>query len=165
MPTLINKTTQLTDSDWINIENDQQLSNVQSRSALSFTLPAWESLASEIKAKQPEKLQLMLLGHDEIDSLTDVLDQFSVISIHFAEFKDGRGYSLARLLRDRHGYKGELRATGDVTLDQLFYLSRCGFDTFLLRSDQDPSLAFKAFNQFSQVYQASADQPSPIYNR
>jgi uncharacterized protein (DUF934 family) len=93
------------------------------------------------------------------------LARFDVIAVRFASATDGRGYSLARLLRERHGYRGELRAIGDVLRDQLFYLSRCGFDTFALRADQNPGQALSAFDDFSEAYQASVGQPVPLFRR
>jgi uncharacterized protein (DUF934 family) len=87
-----------------------------------------------------------------------------LIAVHFPVFSDGRGYSTARLLRDRHGFRGELRAIGDVLRDQLFELARCGFNAFELRADQDPVEAVKAFDDFSEVYQAATDR-GPLFER
>jgi uncharacterized protein (DUF934 family) len=93
------------------------------------------------------------------------LARFDLIAVRFANFTDGRGYSLARLLRERHGYRGELRAIGDVLRDQLYYLSRCGFDAFTLRADQNPEQAPSAFDDFSEAYQASVERPEPLFRR
>jgi uncharacterized protein (DUF934 family) len=85
------------------------------------------------------------LGHDWA--------QIGSVAIEFPRFTDGRGYSLAKLLRERHGYEGELRAVGDILVDQVFFLARCGFNTFELRQDQavvDAQVALRAFNM---VYQ------------
>jgi len=98
-------------------------------------------------------------------ALAPDLDRLQLIAIRFASFTDGRGYSLARLLRERHGYRGELRAIGDVLRDQLFYLSRCGFDAFALRADQNAEQALAAFKDFSETYQASVDRPEPLFRR
>lgn len=87
-----------------------------------------------------------------------------LIAVHFPAFTDGRGYSTARLLRQRHGFAGELRATGDILRDQLYELDRCGFDSFLLREDQDLAEALRAFDDFSDAYQAAADQ-GPLFDR
>ena len=76
--------------------------------------------------------------------------------MRFPKFTDGRGYSIARLLR-RLGWKGELRAVGDVLRDQLFYMTRCGFDAFALRDDQDAQVALTAFSDFSTPYQPAID--------
>ena len=97
-----------------------------------------------------------------------------MIAVNFPQFTDGRGYSTARLLRERYGWKGELRAIGDIQRDQLYYLSRCGFDAFLLNDGLDAAQgdslrsvqnALSAFNDFSEAYQTSADQPVPLFRR
>ena len=85
--------------------------------------------------------------------------------MNFPKFTDGRGYTTARLLRERYAYRGEIRAIGDVLRDQLFSYQRVGFDAFALRADKDPVDALKAFEEFSEVYQASTDQPLPLFRR
>jgi uncharacterized protein (DUF934 family) len=85
------------------------------------------------------------------------------ISIAFPAFTDGRGYSLARLVRERYGYQGELRATGDVGIDQLAYLARCGFDAFELPDNINEAAALAAFTRIRQTYQASVGAPQPHY--
>jgi uncharacterized protein (DUF934 family) len=87
-----------------------------------------------------------------------------LIAVHFPVFKDGRGLSTGRLLRERHGFRGELRAIGDILRDQLFELARCGFDAFELRADQDAAEALNAFDDFSEVYQAATDR-GPLFER
>ena len=91
--------------------------------------------------------------------------RLALIAVNFPQFTDGRGYSTARLLRERYGYRGELRAVGDVLRDQLQYLARCGFDAFALREDQDTEAALSAFHDFSDGYQASVDRPVPLFRR
>lgn len=98
-------------------------------------------------------------------TLAPDLAHFSVIAIRFANFTDGRGYSLARLLRERYAYRGELRAIGDILRDQLYYLSRCGFDAFALRPDQNAEQALAALDDFSEAYQASVERPEPLFRR
>lgn len=92
----------------------------------------------------------------EPEALAADLARIDVIAIRFAAFADGRGYSLARLLRERHGYGGELRAIGDVARDQLYYLAACGFDAFVLREGEDPRAALAAFADFSATYRVAA---------
>lgn len=108
---------------------------------------------------------LRLEPADDPAKFADRLRQVSRIEVNFPSFTDGRGYSIARLLRERHGYDGELRAVGDVQRDQLFYLARCGFDAFLLRKDADAEDALTAFNDFSEAYQASVERPQPLFRR
>ena len=79
-----------------------------------------------------------------------------VIAIDFPKFTDGRGYSIARLLRDRYDYRGELRAIGDVQHDQLYYLREVGFDAFALRDDKDAEDALRGFRDFRDGYQSTA---------
>ena len=80
---------------------------------------------------------------------------WSIIAIDFPIFRDGRGYSTAALLRQRFGWDGELRAIGDILIDQLIYLSRVGFDNFALRDDQDIAIGLKQFNLFTVTNQNS----------
>ncbi len=78
---------------------------------------------------------------------------------------DGRGYSLARLLRDRYAYSGEIRAVGDVFRDAMYYMHRCGVNAFELKPGQDPADALRAFADFSFGYQGAADDPTPVFRR
>jgi uncharacterized protein (DUF934 family) len=75
------------------------------------------------------------------------------VEIHFPKFGDGRGYSLARLLRTRYNYRGELRAVGHITRDLLFFMERSGFDAFELREGENPHEALASFEDFSHSYQ------------
>ncbi|MGE4532129.1 DUF934 domain-containing protein [Halomonas sp.] len=86
-----------------------------------------------------------------------------LIAIDFPKFTDGRGYSLARLLRERHGYRGEIRAVGDVLVDQLHFMTRCGFDGLALREDQWLEDALRNLRVFSRAYQPAVDQPEPLF--
>ena len=88
-----------------------------------------------------------------------------MITINFPAFADGRGYSLARLLRERHAYQSEIRAVGDVLRDQLFYMKRCGFNAFAIREDRCTEDALNAYNDFSITYQGATDNAEPIYRQ
>ena len=88
-----------------------------------------------------------------------------VIAVNFPKFSDGRGYSIGRLLRERHGYKGELRAVGEVARDHLHTMEQCGYNAFQLREGEDPQEALAAFGDFSAQYQATAAQPVPLFRR
>lgn len=93
------------------------------------------------------------------------LDAFPVIAIHIERFADGRAYSTAALLRTRYGFKGELRAFGDVLRDQLFYLKRCGFDAFEIRADRSAEDALASLTDFSEPYQAAVVIDQPLWRR
>jgi uncharacterized protein (DUF934 family) len=102
---------------------------------------------------------------DDPADIANDLDRFGVVAVDFPQFSDGRGYSIARLLRERYGYKGELRAIGDVLRDQLFYMHRCGFDAFAVREDRSIEDALKALDDFSDAYQVSVERPVPLFRR
>ncbi|GGX81920.1 DUF934 domain-containing protein [Vogesella alkaliphila] len=101
----------------------------------------------------------------DLSLLLPVLAQLPLIAIDFPAFTDGRGYSLARLLRERYGYQGELRAIGDVQRDQLAYLSQVGFTVFAIRDDRPAQAALDGLRDFSDQYQATVLQPEPLFKR
>ncbi|MDE2353880.1 MAG: DUF934 domain-containing protein [Betaproteobacteria bacterium] len=113
----------------------------------------------------PGKLGLWLETTDEPGEVAQYLPLLDLVAVHFASFADGRGHSMARLLRERHGFRGEIRAVGDVFKETLFYLSRCGFDAFVLRPGENPEEALKGLDVFSEAYQASVERPSPLFRR
>jgi uncharacterized protein (DUF934 family) len=90
---------------------------------------------------------------DDPVALADDVARLPVIAIDFPQFTDGRGYSLARILRERLSYAGELRAIGDVQRDQIYYLSQCGFDAFLVPDGKDAQVALRGLADFSDGYQ------------
>lgn len=100
----------------------------------------------------------------EPELLTPWLEQVNYIEVTFPKFSDGRGYSTAQLLRRRLGYRGELRAVGDIGLDQVGYLQRSGFDSFNFESF-DFQAVTQALSAFSNVYQPAADQTIPIFKK
>lgn len=108
---------------------------------------------------------LRLEPTDEPAAFADQLGRVTRVEVNFPKFGDGRGYSIGRLLRERHGYRGELRAVGHITRDLLFYLESCGFDAFELRPGADPQEALAGFEDFSEAYQASVARPLPLFRR
>lgn len=96
-------------------------------------------------------------------TLVDAFDELARIAVDFPKFTDGRGYSTAALLRRRHGWTGELRAIGDVLVDQVFYLRRSGFDALALRAGQDTEVARRQLRVFSVAYQTAADATLPAF--
>lgn len=127
-------------------------------------LTLWDRVGDQVSA-HCDQLGLQVDGHTEPDEFVHLLPKLSLIAIHFASFADGRGYSLARLLRERYGFTGELRATGDILRDQLFYMHRCGFNAFSIRADRSIEDAVNALKDFSVTYQADVHEPRPHYQR
>lgn len=91
---------------------------------------------------------LLADGADHLDA-----SGLSFIAVDFPSFTDGRGYSHAQALRNHLGYTGELRAVGDVLIDTVFYMARCGFDSFAVKPGHDPQRALQALHSFSHRYQ------------
>lgn len=135
---------------------------IQDTELTQVTLEEWKENRDSLSG---QNLDLTLESGDTADLVGDDAASFQRISINFPKFADGRGYSAARLLRERHGYKGELRATGDVLIDQLYFMKRCGFDTFALRDDQIIEDAIAAFSTFSVNYQNDANNQQPLFRR
>jgi len=111
----------------------------------------------------PDEKVVRLEPADDPASIS--LEGVARIEVNFPKFGDGRGYSIARLLRERYGYRGELRAVGHITRDLLFFLESCGFDAFELREGENPREALAAFEDFSESYQASVARPQPLFRR
>lgn len=100
---------------------------------------------------------------DDARELLPHLESLRLIEVNFPAYTDGRGYSAARILREA-GYAGELRAVGDVLVDQLAAMRRCGFDAFEPDKPFDPADAEAALDRWENVYQAAADGRPPIWN-
>lgn len=111
------------------------------------------------------KVGVRLASDEQAQAVATYLPELALVAIEFPTFKDGRGYTTARLLRDRYGYKGEIRAVGDVLRDQLNYMRRCGFDAWELKQGKDIQGALQAFQEFSVTYQGAADDPRPLFRR
>jgi uncharacterized protein (DUF934 family) len=117
-----------------------------------------------------ERIGARLPSDRGVDPILPHVTRLSLVAIEFPKFQDGRGYSLARLLRDRHRFTGELRAVGNVLRDQLGFMHRVGFDSFELDAKfgpngRDPAATLSAFDDFDVFYQAAADQPLPLWKR
>jgi uncharacterized protein (DUF934 family) len=129
-------------------------------------LALWEAASDTLVAtKNRAELGVWLAPDSDPAALAADFDKIALIGVDFPVFRDGRGYSTARLLRERYGWKGELRAIGDVLRDQLHHLARCGFDAFAVRADKDIHDALRAFTEFSVLYQGATDDPNPLFRR
>jgi len=155
------KDKQIVEDSWqrlIEVDDDQVLPEGD----LIIPFKYWQAHQQELQ-ERTGKLAICLDGDDVTEEVAKSLAQFELIALNFPAFTDGRSYSHARLLRDRYGYKGELRAVGDVMRDQLFFMQRCGMDSYQLREDKDIEDALNAFDDFSIKYQTAADGAEPIY--
>lgn len=165
MPKII-KDKQIVEDNWALLEkNEDGTLDIPNSGSVLVSLADWQENRDRLSQQADLQLGLALTGDDEPEEIADDLAQFQLITILFPAFKDGRGYSIARLLRDRYGYQGELRAVGDVLRDQLFYLQRCGFNAFAVREDRCIEDALNAFNDFTVTYQGASDDLRPHYAR
>ncbi|MFN5128345.1 MAG: DUF934 domain-containing protein [Sphingomonadaceae bacterium] len=99
---------------------------------------------------------------DDARALIPFLDRLMLIEVAFPKFRDGRGYSAARILREA-GYQGELRAQGDVLVDQIAFMRRCGFDSFAPESSLNPDAVARALAHYEYAYQRAADAVEPSW--
>jgi uncharacterized protein (DUF934 family) len=100
---------------------------------------------------------------DDPAELAGAVAELPVIAVDFPQFADGRGYSIGRLLRERYGFAGELRAIGDVLRDQLYPLEQVGFNAFSLREDRDPAKDIAGLHDFSLGYQQTFLRQQPLF--
>ncbi len=130
-----------------------------------FPLPVWQARKTEI-ISTCKRIGLLIQPDERVEDVADDLEYFIVIAVNFPKFVDGRGYSTASLLRQRYAYQGELRAVGDVLHDQLFFMQRVGFDSYALKDGKNAVYAVeKGFSSFGDAYQASTNQPQPLFRR
>ena len=160
MPDVITSDGSIRQDDWVVVPRpaDGESLDVPEQPAL---IPADLWLAGKEHFEDRDDIGVWLDSHDEPEILAGVVNELPVIAVNFPKFSDGRGYSIARLLRERLSYRNELRAVGDVLLDQLQFMKRCGFDTYVLRADKDINKAARCLNFFTQGYQA-ADRKSVV---
>lgn len=114
--------------------------------------------------QEPAGPGVLQLAND-VDALLAPLDGITRVELHFPKFTDGRAYSQAFLLRRRLGFQGEIRATGDVLADQVVQMQRSGFDSAVLRADQDPAVVQRQIGRFASFYQGDAVTPTPLFGR
>ena len=160
---LLIKDQQLSDNHWQLIDKEQviDLSSVADSDHIILPFARWQENQPMVLGK--ENIGLWLDSDESAEPLASVCHDVPLIAINFPVFSDGRGYSYARTLRDHFAYRGEIRAIGDVLPDQMYFYQRCGFNSFLLRSDVNPETAINCLNDFSLSYQAGSDQRTPIF--
>ncbi len=159
MPKLINLEGAI-ENTWQILEKD-----FEGKPEANSLVPMSYFLANTEAVLADGEIGVWLDSDDQPEDLHAKTSELPLIAINFPKFIDGRGYSIARFIRERLNYQGDLRAIGDVLLDQLFFYKRCGFSSFLLREEIETERALAAFGDFSEVYQAANDQPKPLFQR
>ncbi|CEN55809.1 DUF934 domain-containing protein [Candidatus Methylopumilus turicensis] len=124
-----------------------------------------DALASRVSQGE---VGLLIATHEAIeDVITEVKDinAFALVAVYVERFADGRIFTIGNLLRTRYGFKNELRAVGDVLRDQLFFLKRSGFNSYLIRADRSATEALASLKDFSEPYQGAVDIAQPAWRR
>ncbi|WP_407167207.1 DUF934 domain-containing protein [Bradyrhizobium sp. ORS 111] len=119
----------------------------------------------EALLRRSGKLGVVWLNNRDLDELVPYLDRIAAVALVFPTFRDGRAYSQARLLRERHGYDGELRATGQVLRDQFVFMTRAGFDAFEVKKEADADAFAETMKRYSVFYQPTGDGRITALNR
>jgi uncharacterized protein (DUF934 family) len=145
-----------------NFPEDDDLNKIKLPDVSKILLPLKLYLLrkDEIEKKYSE-VGLWLYSHEDFQWLSNLnldLNKFSVIGIYIEKFADGRIYSLGNLIRRKLKFKNDLRALGDILKDQLFFLDRSGFSSFLIKEGRSAEEAIKGLSDFSHSYQATLDE-------
>ena len=162
MPRLI-KDNAIVEDRWTLLREAASPADVPDGAAAIVPLALWRAERDALRARG--EIGVWLKSDDDPELLAADVGALPLIAVDFPQFTDGRGYSTARLLREKHGFAGELRAIGDVLRDQLYYLRQCGFNAFAVRSDRNLDEALKGLSDFSDNYQATVARPVPLFRR
>ena len=160
MPTVIDTRGPLADDPW---RRPPEGEPIPATGALLLSPAEWTDgrLAVARSAGRTAANGLWLAPDADLEQVAPILTQAALVAVHFPSATEGRGFSIAVVLRRRLGWRGLLRATGPLWRDQLFALRRVGFDQFELREGEDPAQALAAFTTFSDAYQTSVDGLAP----
>jgi len=162
MPLLIKGRT-LVEDRWVLLRDGTSLADVPGETPVIVPLALWKAEHHALVARKD--VGVWLKPDDDPGALAADINSLPLIAIDFPKFVDGRGYSTARLLRDKYRFGGELRAIGDVMRDQLYYLGQCGVDAFAVRADRNPADAIGGLDDFSDNYQSTVARPVPLFRR
>lgn len=159
MPPLIKNRTVVAD-DWTYPEAEN------AAQAPRRVLPLADYLAAAAEGRGDASTGVLLQPADhDISQLAPHVAKLPIVVVHFGSSGEGRGYTQAKLLRERYGYQGELRARGAVRADQMWFLARCGFDAFDIAPDENPQIVIAQLERFSVAYQPAPDVALPVRPR
>ena len=141
---------QISENAWTYVADEAPLVNGD----ITVSVTRWNNEKAQL-LERSSKVGVRLMPSDTVDSISDDLGAISLIELNFPVYTDGRSFSQARLLKDRCGYTGELRATGNFLADQVFYLHRVGIDSFEFNDPKAMEVGLAAMKDFSSAYQTS----------
>jgi len=148
---------QIDDDPWQQLSDDEDLPDGD----IIVSLSRWQAEKQDL-LRHDSQLGVELLGSTKVEEVVDDLDKLSLIALNFDRFTDGRGYSQARLLRDKYHYSGAIRAVGDIRRDQIDFLSRCGITEFVPTEHCDLEDALIAFTELQGRYQSDSRDRATI---
>ncbi len=148
-------------NDWTTLADDAALPG---SCKVIVSLKRWRA-EREALATSGLTVGVRIPNTEDVATLAQEVVGQPLIAVEIPKFSDGRAYSQARVLRERYGYKGEIRAQGDVAHDQLFHMSRCGINAFELRPSEDPQDCLRAFGDYDLAYQHGADRLGTVWER
>jgi uncharacterized protein (DUF934 family) len=151
------------DDRWALLPETAAIADVPVSTPVIVPLALWSAQHAALAVRSD--IGVWLKPADDPEALAGDVARLPLIAVDFPKFGDGRGYSTARLLREKYRYAGELRAIGEILRDQLYFLLQCGFDTFALQPGRNVAEALAAFDDFSDSYQATVVQPVPLFRR
>lgn len=143
----------IADDAWVHLTDDAVLT---AANPATISLARWKSGRDDLAGRN-SPLGIRFDSGERIDEILPCLGDFSLVALNFPSLNDGRQFTTARLLRERYGYRGQIRATGHVSRDRLDLMRRCGFDAFELPAGKDATAALAAFDEISVVYQPASD--------
>lgn len=152
------RTTGVVEDPWRFVADEEPLPET---GAVIVTLKRFQANRDQLLARATP-LGLRLKSDQAPSLIAGDIERFDVIALEFPKFTDGRAYSAARLLRERYGFRGELRAVGNVLRDQLAYMRRCGFDSYEVKEGIDTAAWTAALGGLSVVYQPATDAATPV---
>ena len=155
------KNGELVADSWVTVESASELAETP-RPIVSLEL--WQAEGSRLR-DTTDPLGIRLASDQSPALIANDLDRFDVVALEFPKFTDGRAYSHARLLRERHGFRGEIRAVGNVLRDQFLFMWRCGFDAFEVAGERPLEAWREAVSEIGVWYQPTEDGRSPAMAR
>lgn len=155
---------ELVEDNWTVIEDGSTDVESSPGGKVIVTLARWRSEREALLIRHPA-VGVLVPNTADIEAIYPQIVDRSLLALQFPTFTDGRALSQAVVLRKRLGYRGELRAVGDVIRDLVFWLGRCGFDSIVPRKDQKLEECRAALREFTVAYQAAADEHTPVWIR
>lgn len=157
MPLIINGQVETNDA-W-ELATEENVTSLTGQVIVPFAL-----YADNKDALAADKVAIAVTGDDDLEAFFAIAQDFELVAVDFPVLRDGRGFSVATRLR-REGFKGQIRAIGDVSQDRLGFMARCGFDAFVVPEDRFSEEVLGAFTEMSVHYQGAADASRPVYHQ